>query len=443
MDKANNMENNKPSNCAFTIVAKNYIGLAKVLEDSIKEKNPDVDFYIFVADEIPEDNSLDIPSNIIESKMTLFYTDDRWKDMTFKYNLTEFCTSIKPRCFQYLFKRNYKKAIYFDPDIYVFNSLLPIYKILEEYSICVTPHSLFPNSEDATDIPYLQSGPYNLGFLGLNNNEISSKLLNWWDARLIDNCFDELFEYTFTDQKWMLLIHSYFPQSEIYVSRNLGMNVAPWNFKERKIIENELGFSVEYRQDESIKDDLVFIHYSGYDYKALLAGEEIRPRVSKEDVDYNDIKIVMDFYVRALKEHENDMLKYITLPYSYATFNNGVRIEKFHRRLYHRLNHIDSKRFTDPFSVKKGSLYEVIKKKKLYQRKQEGQNIDGGNGGNTTRLLVLFNNLMKQVCRVIGYHRYLMLLRLLKHFSRYESQVFLLDKKYNGISLEIPEKQTM
>jgi hypothetical protein len=41
-------------NCVFTIVAKNYIGLAQILEESLKDKNPDVDFFIFVADEFSD-----------------------------------------------------------------------------------------------------------------------------------------------------------------------------------------------------------------------------------------------------------------------------------------------------------------------------------------------------------------------------------------------------
>ena len=43
-------------NCAFTIVAKNYIGLAQILEKSIREYYNDLLFYIIVADEI--DNEL-------------------------------------------------------------------------------------------------------------------------------------------------------------------------------------------------------------------------------------------------------------------------------------------------------------------------------------------------------------------------------------------------
>ena len=97
---------------AFTIVAKNYIGLAKVLETSIRKHNSDIDFYIFVADELPSSFGEKMPDNVIESKNVLSYSDKEWVDMTFKYTLTEFCTAIKPSCFQYLFEcKDYEKAI--------------------------------------------------------------------------------------------------------------------------------------------------------------------------------------------------------------------------------------------------------------------------------------------------------------------------------------------
>lgn len=53
--------------CAFTIVAKNYIGLAKLLGKSIKNTTMDVDFYIFTADEIGTNSTLN-EDNIFEAK---------------------------------------------------------------------------------------------------------------------------------------------------------------------------------------------------------------------------------------------------------------------------------------------------------------------------------------------------------------------------------------
>ena len=114
--------------CSFTIVAKNYIGLGLILEQSLQKfHKSDIDFYIFVADEI-DASQITIPENVISVKKISDYTDAEWTDMTFKYDLTEFCTSIKPFCFQYIFSKGYDSALYFDPDICIFS---PITEILE------------------------------------------------------------------------------------------------------------------------------------------------------------------------------------------------------------------------------------------------------------------------------------------------------------------------
>ena len=77
----------------------------------------------------------------------IFYTAEKWNEMSFKYNLTEFCTSIKSMCFSYLFdQKKYEKGIFFDPDILIFNSLDFVFDSLTSYSIVLTPHVLNVNS---------------------------------------------------------------------------------------------------------------------------------------------------------------------------------------------------------------------------------------------------------------------------------------------------------
>ena len=74
-------------NAIFTIVAKNYIGLAQILGKSVKKHHSDVDFFIFVADET---NQLDIKQidGILFAKHILMYNESEWIDMSFdKYLL--------------------------------------------------------------------------------------------------------------------------------------------------------------------------------------------------------------------------------------------------------------------------------------------------------------------------------------------------------------------
>ena len=92
--------------CAFTICTKSYIGYVSALKNSIKKYDNDLDFFIVIADEI--DSKIDLPENVLISKDILTnISPDKWIELTFKYNLTEFCTCIKPSSFLYFFNNGY------------------------------------------------------------------------------------------------------------------------------------------------------------------------------------------------------------------------------------------------------------------------------------------------------------------------------------------------
>ena len=194
-------------NCAFTIVAKNYIGLAQILEKSIREYYNDLLFYIIVADEIDNELKKELSTNILVAKETLNITPETWENMSFKYNLTEFCTSIKPASFRYLLDNTEsEKIIYLDPDIYFYNSIGLIFDMLSDCDILLTPHitqiTEFVESDSPENV-WLSCGMFNLGFCGISRSITADKMLAWWHNRLIDNCYIDGYDSLFTDQKWM------------------------------------------------------------------------------------------------------------------------------------------------------------------------------------------------------------------------------------------------
>ena len=119
-------------NC-FTISSKNYMALAINLGSSIVKQNPNYSFTIFLADEATEHeiSNFQSPFNIILvssiSIENLFF-------FSFKYDVIEFNTAIKPYCFSYLFNQGANKVAYFDPDIQVYSNLSEIENILENKS---------------------------------------------------------------------------------------------------------------------------------------------------------------------------------------------------------------------------------------------------------------------------------------------------------------------
>ncbi len=408
--------------CSFTIVARNYIGLAKILRESYIKYSDNSDFFIFVADATDEE----LEEGILSSKEILAINESKWIDMSFKYNLTEFCTSIKPYCFQYLFNNlNYDVAMYFDPDIYFFSPLTTLIGRFKEKSIILTPHITTPEIDDIEnhDVLYLNSGIYNLGFIGVKKDSNTMRFIDWWANRLDNECFNDSFKGTFTDQKWMDLATSFIPIESIYVERGLGYNIAPWNFSERKLSKENDVFEVVNRVfPTSKRERVVFVHFSGFNYSALLNKKVERGRIENCRF-YQDAEDIIEYYSNELKTHEESFLEYFHKTYLYSVFTDGTKIDLLHRRIYRmysRYNTVDN-----PFDAA-GDFCRMIKKNKLVsQNKVDSLPLSSVTG--VSRKTRVFFKLLKAVKIMIGYDRYLKFLKLMKYASRLESQILLVD----------------
>ena len=280
--------------CAFTIVAKNYIGLGQILGLSLRKHNPNIDFRIFVADEFTEQPAI-LPKEVVMAKQVLKdLSEAQWTDMAFKYDLTEFCTALKPFCFDHLLTEGYEKAYYFDPDIFIFASIKDITESLNTHSMTLTPQIAGIHVNYTGEHPEWAlnvNGIFNLGFCGIRNDQWGHKVIQWWKERLRDQAFTDRSVGQFTDQKWMDWIPAFLGE-KLYVQQSLGMNLAPWNYFERKIkkiADNQ--YSVMFRTQDTFQreDELVFVHFAGYDYSKLKQGIIARKRI--EDLkEYDDIK---------------------------------------------------------------------------------------------------------------------------------------------------------
>jgi hypothetical protein len=418
--------------CAFTIVAKNYIGLAQILEGTIKKFNPEVDFYIFVADEFNSEENISLPQNILLAKSVLDVNSDLWVDMSFKYDLTEFCTAIKPLCFKYLFRTmRYAKSVYFDPDIYVFSSLSYVYNLLDKYSILLTPQVNGIHFDYQGELPewnLFANGVFNMGFCGISNTVESNRMIDWWAKRLEDKCFQDRVYVYFTDQRWMDMLPCFFDSDKLHICRNLGMNLAPWNYFEREVFIEGDEYYVKFRGAEfDIKDKLIFVHFAGYDYNNLKNGIIKRKRITSL-VTYKDIdETILIDYRNAIAENKDIFDKCIQFSYTYNFYDNGSHIERTHRRLYHGLCE-DGQIVGYPYRTDKGSFYSHLKKQRMIDVSGSLDNINKGNISNISKKKNLIKLLFRTLYFFAGYRRYVLFIRSLITYARFESHVFLLKK---------------
>lgn len=433
-------------NCIFTICAKNYVGLAQILGKSVLKYNDNVDFYIIVADEYDQNTPVVKDSNIFIAREILNIDDDVWTNMAFKYNLTEFCTCIKPFCIEYFFeKKSYETVCYLDPDIYLFNDFSYIYKSLRKFLVVTAPHITIPDYPYTGDLPdrsFLFNGISNFGFVGFRNNPKTLNVIRWWEDRLMKLCFGEMLWAVCTDQKWSDFFPAFFEDNEICFSNNLGLNVAPWNYYERKITkENGEYWVTSRRQTSDRKDKLVFCHFAGYNYKQFAEGKldnKARMRINNLK-EYEDINVLLEEYLDKIHANRNLYTKYLSLPYSYSFFSNGIKIDAFHRRLYNGLC-INFGFNSNPFLADiNNSFYSMLKHSNLFL-KQANLNVDKLNPGNISsydRKLKFIYRGLRVLYKIIGYKNYVLFLQFIRRLSLYDLNTFLLGKEYENGDLKM------
>jgi len=441
--------NYKSKKVIFTICAKNYYGLAQVLKKSVLEHNHDIDFYIFIADGISTvdaslfgDDAIDA-TNIVSD----YISREKFLEISFKYNLTEYCTSIKPFCFRYLFDfGHYSHAVYLDPDIFIYSSMSMIFERLDDVSIVLTPHIIFPSSLEGkrTDSGIMSTGIFNLGFIGICNTDDGYAFLKWWGFRLLDQCFVDGHHALFTDQKWIDFLPALYPKDVFCVLRHLGANLAPWNFHERLISKDISGNLVVERRNNPLEDlpfvkyeqpePLLFVHFSGFDYKRLCYGEVAQHNIEGLEI-YPDLNPLVDKYTAEIQEKRDIVLRFLNINYEFSNFTNGMPILSFHRRLY-RSSIESGLKFGDPFCAEEGTLYWKLAERHLLVKKSEVNHSDKANKHNFKGIGVkvkIVNFIMRILLRIIGFNNYILVLRLMRPYSRPENHLHLIDSKINKL----------
>lgn len=332
----------------YTSICMNYLPKALTLGKSLKETNKDIKFYIILLErEIPKDwpkKANEVVDKVILAK------DLGWKDFDkyiFKHSIVEASTAVKGQALVYLLENVDSKVLYIDPDIKVYGSLKYLSDILDEKDIILTPHLTIPESNkidiDNNELCALQHGVYNLGFVGVKNGNEGMKFANWWNNRLQLYCYDDIPRGIFTDQRWIDLAPAYF---DVFILKNPGYNMAPWNLSTRKIT---------YKNNKILVNDkyeLVFFHYSGFDSGA---NETVFNYYVPNKKDY--IYKLRDEYIKEMNANGQDKLG--KHDWSYNNYFSGEAVDRNIRIMYRNINYFD-KIDVNPFELSNAHLNELM-----------------------------------------------------------------------------------
>ena len=183
----------------YTACAYNFLPKACVLARSLRKKMPNAHLCLGLADEVDKEaNAADygFDSIISPDDMTDYVPDTAaW---VFKHDVMELSTAIKGFILDTLLCKDDCEAVfYFDPDCLVFEPLDTLIQRFDKNSILITPHYTTPVMDPFpiwTDFALLKHGTYNLGFIGVKNDEIGCHFAKWWKLRLRDYCCRDYME---------------------------------------------------------------------------------------------------------------------------------------------------------------------------------------------------------------------------------------------------------
>ncbi len=305
-----------------TIIARNYVPLARVLARTLTANNPSERLVVLVVDdERHEVDAAHEPFDVMRPE-DLSLAPREFHRMATIYDLLELSTAVKPWLLEYLLRAHEGPAIYLDPDIEVFASLDPLTSWSTEHTIVLTPHTTTSIPHDGhgpNEAGILKAGVYNLGFIGLGQD--AHQFLRWWQQRLRRDCLAAPDEGYAVDQKWIDLVPALF--EDYFVVRDTTYNVAYWNLFGRHLTERDGTYYVD-------GDPLRFFHFSGYspERRGELSKYQNRIRLTDHDV----LSGLCDRYAAKLIGQGYDQS--IHVPYAFATSCDGIPLSHETRRLY-------------------------------------------------------------------------------------------------------------
>ncbi|PEI92778.1 glycosyl transferase [Bacillus pseudomycoides] len=164
--------------------------------------------------------------------------------------VNEYCWTLKSVLIEYLLV-NYDlpSVLYCDSDLYFFSDPNTIFEEWGDNSIYLCPQ----RDRDWVEEKY---GKYQAGLIGFKNDFYGLKSVRWWKDKCLDWCSANPDNGRFGDQKYLDFIPIYFPK--VKISRNLGINAAPWNCiynNNYKIDKNQSAVYIE-------TDKLVVYHFA-------------------------------------------------------------------------------------------------------------------------------------------------------------------------------------
>lgn len=277
---------------------KNYLSRGLVLYGSLKEKAVQFELHLLCLDEFTleyfKNGSGNYPEIICLKLSDLYEYDSELKKCRYNRSKIEFYFTLSPCLPLYLLKKwNLPHICSLDADILFFDSPIPLFNYLNQYSVIITPHKF------SDGIRGLEKyGRFNVSFQIFKNDETGVSVLQQWRAQCIDWCGDQYDEINdrFADQKYLDRWPELFPNKIKVLDDNIS-GIAPWNLNR---------YQLEKRENEFYSNNkmIIFYHFHGF---RLITKSIASNGMYPYKVDFNGVigEIYLTYWIRLNKVNES------------------------------------------------------------------------------------------------------------------------------------------
>jgi hypothetical protein len=290
----------KNVNYFCTITTNGYLLKALALYESIC-MHTDNNFHIWICtiDELAYElliklnlpNASIVDVGAIENQRLLEAKNNRY--------VNEYCWTIKASLIKFILKHhNYIDSIlYLDSDTFMFSNPHTFFDSLKKDNVLLTSH----NFNDGVDYSTKQKGLYNAGIVGFKNCRDALRILNWWENRCIEWCYNDIQPNRFGDQKYLETIKNKHPKT--VVIKSVGGNAAMWNIEycDIKNLDNKVYIN---------NDILIFFHFCSF--FIITENEFDLWKCISPKIETSTKQLIFIPYVQAIKKAINEVKKYET-----------------------------------------------------------------------------------------------------------------------------------
>ncbi|MDP7978903.1 glycosyltransferase [Bacillus sp. WLY-B-L8] len=243
-------KNVRHGNHLCVIVGTEYVLKVIALQQSLMENTKECTLWICCIDSVAYSTLKEMNLNQVMLIRVEEMEDNRLKSIKAEREVNEYCWTLKPVFIEYLLVNfELPSVLYCDGDLYFFSNPAVIFDEWGGNSVFLCPQ----RDRDWVEQAY---GKYQAGLIGFKNDSHGLKSVRWWKEKCLDWCSSNPDNERFGDQKYLDNIPIYFPK--VKVSRNLGVNAAPWNC----IYNNNFSISKNLNKVYIETDQLVVYHFA-------------------------------------------------------------------------------------------------------------------------------------------------------------------------------------